>query len=131
MNPRQNDCTVRRAISPDFRAKARIAFTRSLSQARLPDSTQDRLVVSIRYEGSDAPSDRRPLRAASRRSGGFVSTTYAAAAPAATRTTFATVRAVSRVMSAPSQLRREPPGVDVGPGWLPRVCSGETPRMLS
>src|SRR5439155_25916749 len=143
MSPRQNDCAVRRVISPVFRRKARIAFTRSLSQARLPDSTHARLVASTRYSGREAPSHTRAPCTARRRSRGFVSTTYVAAAPAATRITFATVRAWSRVMVALDrvQLRRDPPVVDVGPvcvpvaevlpDWLPRVCSDAVLRTFS
>ena len=49
-----------------------------------------------RYAGTLAPSHQRRPRTASRRSGGVVITTYAAATPAETRITFATVRAAVR-----------------------------------
>jgi hypothetical protein len=52
-------------------------------------------------------------RSARRRSGGVVTTTYAAATPAEMSTTLATVRAVALVIS---QLRRDPlPDPDDGP----------------
>jgi hypothetical protein len=53
-----------------------------------------------------APSHQRLAATASRLSGGVVTTTYAAATPAVTRTTFATVRAAARFTRSP-QLRLE------------------------
>src|SRR5580765_7132155 len=53
---------------------------------------------AVRYAGTAAPSHQRIPWAARRRSGGVVMTTYAAAMPAETRTTFATVRASESVI---------------------------------
>lgn len=80
-----------------------------------------------------APSQRRDARRATRRSGGVVMTTYAAARPADARTTLATVRAVVSVID---QLRRDPPEplepVEP-PEWLPPLEPAEEPepRRLS
>jgi hypothetical protein len=72
-------------------------------------------VVSTRNAGTLVPSQSRAACIARRRSGGVVSTTYAAATPADAITTLATVRAFSCVTTA--QLRRVPPPLpDVEPG---------------
>ena len=65
-----------------------------------------------------APSQIRAARKTRRRSGGVVSTTNAAAAPAETRMTFATVRA--RLLVTLRQLRRDPPAPpdDEGVEWV-------------
>jgi hypothetical protein len=77
------------------------------------------------YTGTLAPSHQRKPLIARRLSGGDVTITYAAATPAETRTTFATVRAAELVMNV--QLRREPGVrvVELGPSSL------EPPRMVS
>jgi len=75
----------------------------------------------MRNIGTDMPSHTRTARMAKRRSGGVVSTTYAAATPADAMTTFATIRAFCGVMYR-DQLRRDPlPGVLLG--WLPWMFS--------
>jgi hypothetical protein len=81
-----------------------------------------------------APSHTRVNRIASRRSGGVVTTTYAAATPATPMTMLAAVRAPDFVIGV--QLRREPPVgeppvplLPVDP--LPRVCSDEPLRIVS
>ena len=71
-------------------------------------------MVSTRNAGTLVPSQSRAACIARRRSGGVVSTTYAAATAADAITTLATVRAFSCVTT--DQLRRVPPLPDVEPG---------------
>lgn len=76
------------------RASSRLNYRRNQA-ARGPraDASQARHSSDARYTETDAPSHNRIARKTARRSGGVVSTTYAAAAPAAATATFATVRA--------------------------------------
>src|SRR6267154_6190708 len=81
------------------------------------DCTQASTTWAVRYAGTAAPNHQRIPLAARRRSGGVVMTTYAAAMPAETRTTFATVRASESVIGlyslAEPRMRSEVEGAEL------------------
>jgi hypothetical protein len=70
----------------------------SLDRSGGADSAHAWLISLTMNTGMLAPSHQRTPDAASRRNGGVVMTTYAAATPAEIKITFATVRAAERVI---------------------------------